>query len=121
MVVESLRQELVVSSSEPTGRTRSSPPERALVKRAQRGDGDATEELVRRHWHAAHHAAYLITRDAGAAEDVAQESILSALDSLRSFDGRRPFRPWLHRIVVNRSIDWLRARDRRGEVVLDRE
>jgi RNA polymerase sigma-70 factor (ECF subfamily) len=25
-------------------------------------------------------------------------------------------RPWLHRIVVNRSLDWLRARQRRPEV-----
>jgi RNA polymerase sigma-70 factor, ECF subfamily len=36
--------------------------------------------------------------------------------SLDRFDRGRPFGPWLHRIVVNRAIDWARARVLRGEV-----
>jgi RNA polymerase sigma-70 factor (ECF subfamily) len=36
--------------------------------------------------------------------------------ALDRFDRRRPFGPWLHRIVVNRAIDWARARTLRGEV-----
>jgi RNA polymerase sigma-70 factor, ECF subfamily len=40
--------------------------------------------------------------------------------ALDRFDRRRPFRPWLHRIVVNRSLDWLRARERRGEAGAER-
>jgi RNA polymerase sigma-70 factor (ECF subfamily) len=36
---------------------------------------------------------------------------------LGRFDRRRPFAPWLHRIVVNRSIDWTRARAARAEVL----
>jgi RNA polymerase sigma-70 factor, ECF subfamily len=36
--------------------------------------------------------------------------------ALDTFDRRRPFGPWLHRIVVNRSIDWARARSLRREV-----
>ena len=35
--------------------------------------------------------------------------------SLDRFDRRRPFGPWLHRIVVNRAIDWARARALRPE------
>ncbi|MGH2962051.1 MAG: RNA polymerase sigma factor, partial [Solirubrobacterales bacterium] len=93
--------------------------ERRLVRAAQRGSEQAIEDLVRLHWPAAHQAAFLITRDAAAAEDIAQESILGAIDSLHRFDRRRRFRPWLHRIVANRSIDWVRARDRRREVELD--
>ncbi len=38
--------------------------------------------------------------------------MLAAVRSIDGFDRRRPFRPWLHRIVVNRSLDWLRARAR---------
>ena len=44
-----------------------------------------------------------------------------AYDSAASsvgFDRRRPFAPWLHRIVVNRAIDWTRARKLRAEVEL---
>jgi RNA polymerase sigma-70 factor (ECF subfamily) len=74
------------------------------------------EALVRRHWDAAHRAAFLIVHDAAAAEDIAQEAMLAAVRSIDGFDRRRPFRPWLHRIVVNRSLDWLRARARRAEV-----
>jgi RNA polymerase sigma-70 factor (ECF subfamily) len=90
--------------------------ERVLVKAAQDGSELAVEELFRRHWPDTHRAAYLIVRDAAAAEDVAQEAFLSALSALERFDRRRPFSPWLHRIVVNRAIDWSRARAVRGEV-----
>lgn len=41
---------------------------------------------------------------------------MSALRALPSFDLRRPLRPWLHRIVVNRAIDWTRSRALRNEV-----
>lgn len=87
-----------------------------LVRAAQRGQEDAIAELFARHWDAAHRAAFLITRDRAAAEDIAQEAFLAALRALGRFDRRRPLRPWLHRIVVNRAIDWSRARRLRGEV-----
>jgi len=47
---------------------------------------------------------------------IAQESFLAAVRALDRFDRRRPFGPWLHRIVVNRAIDWARARALRREV-----
>ena len=59
---------------------------------------------------------FLIVRDGAAAEDIAQEAFLSAIRALDRFDRRRPFGPWLHRIVVNRSIDWARTRALRREV-----
>lgn len=93
--------------------------EAALVRQARRGSVDAVETLVRRHWDGAHRAAYLIVHDAAAAEDIAQEAMLAAVRALDGFDRRRPFRPWLHRIVVNRSLDWLRSRARRSEVSAD--
>jgi RNA polymerase sigma-70 factor, ECF subfamily len=90
--------------------------EPALVRAAQRGSAEAFAELFRRHWPRAHRAAWLVVRDATAAEDVAQEAFLSAVRSLDRFDRRRPFGPWLHRIVVNRAIDYARARELRREV-----
>jgi RNA polymerase sigma-70 factor, ECF subfamily len=95
--------------------------EAALIRQARRGSADAVEALVRRHWDAAHRAAFLIVQDAGAAEDIAQEAMLAAVRALDGFDRRRPFRPWLHRIVVNRSLDWVRARRRRAEVSAETE
>jgi RNA polymerase sigma-70 factor (ECF subfamily) len=90
--------------------------ERAWVKEAQRGSSEAMESLFRAHWAAAHRAAYLVVHDAAAAEDIAQEAFMSAIRALDRFDRRRPFGPWLHRIVVNRAIDWARSRALRQEV-----
>ena len=92
--------------------------ERARVRGAQRGSVSDLEALFRTHWPRAYRAAYLVTHDAAAAEDIAQESFLAAIRALDSFDRRRPFGPWLHRIVVNRAIDWSRARRLRSEVEL---
>jgi RNA polymerase sigma-70 factor (ECF subfamily) len=92
--------------------------ERAHVRGAQRGSASDLEALFRIHWPRAYRAAYLVTHDAQAAEDIAQEGFLAAVRALDRFDRRRPFGPWLHRIVVNRAIDWKRARRLRGEVEL---
>jgi RNA polymerase sigma-70 factor (ECF subfamily) len=90
--------------------------ETSLVRAAQRGSTEAFAELFRRHWPRAHRAAWLVVHDATAAEDVAQEAFLAAIRALDRFDRRRPFGPWLHRIVVNRAIDYARARELRREV-----
>jgi RNA polymerase sigma-70 factor, ECF subfamily len=92
--------------------------ERAWVRGAQAGSASDLEALFRAHWRRAYRAAYLVTHDAAAAEDIAQEAFLSAVRHLDGFDRRRPFGPWLHRIVVNRAIDWTRARQLRSEVEL---
>jgi RNA polymerase sigma-70 factor, ECF subfamily len=90
--------------------------EATLIRQARNGSADAVETLVRRHWDAAHRTAFLIVQDTAAAEDIAQEAMLAAVRAIDAFDRRRPFRPWLHRIVVNRSLDWVKARQRRPEV-----
>jgi RNA polymerase sigma-70 factor (ECF subfamily) len=90
--------------------------ERRLVRGVQRGDAAALEELFRREWPRAYRAAYLVVHDAAAAEDIAQEAFLAAVRAIDRFDRRRPFGPWMHRIVVNRAIDVTRARSLRREV-----
>jgi RNA polymerase sigma-70 factor (ECF subfamily) len=85
------------------------------VRAARRGDAGALDELFHRHWPAAYRAAYLVVGDRAAAEDIAQEAFLKAVASLDRFDRRRPLGPWLHRIAVNRAIDWARARALRPE------
>ena len=89
--------------------------ERSWIRGAQGGSASDLEALFREHWPRAHRAAYLVVQDGAAAEDIAQEAFLSAMRNLDRFDRRRPFGPWLHRIVVNRAIDWARARALRRE------
>ena len=90
--------------------------ERAWVRGAQAGSASDFEALFRTHWPRAYRAAYLVVHDAAGAEDVAQEAFIAAVRALDRFDSGRPFGPWLHRIVVNRAIDWSRARALRHEV-----
>ena len=86
------------------------------MREAQRGSAAALEQLFRSHWPRAYRTALVVVGDAAAAEDIAQESFLAAVRALDRFDRRRPFGPWLHRIVVNRAIDWARARSLRREL-----
>jgi RNA polymerase sigma-70 factor (ECF subfamily) len=90
--------------------------ERAWVRGAQAGRASDLEALFLRHWRPAFRAAYLVVHDAAAAEDITQEAFLSAVRHLDRFDRRRPFGPWMHRIVLNRAIDVTRARSLRREV-----
>ena len=69
---------------------RAASDERARVRGAQRGSVSDLEALFRTHWPRAYRAAYLVTHDAGAAEDIAQESFLTAVRGLDRFDRRRP-------------------------------
>jgi RNA polymerase sigma-70 factor (ECF subfamily) len=88
----------------------------AVIRGAQAGREADLEELFRRHWRRAYRVAYLIVHDHAAAEDIAQEAFVAAIRSLDRFDRRRPFGPWIGRIVTNRAIDWTRARTARREV-----
>ena len=83
-----------------------------LVELARRGARDAAGELFSRHWPAAWRAAYAVTGRRAMADDVAQDAFERAFAALSRFDERRPFAPWLHRIVVNRSLDLLRSERR---------
>jgi RNA polymerase sigma-70 factor (ECF subfamily) len=102
--------------ADPGGERPSRREERQLVREAQAGSGAAMSRLYSLHWRGAYRAAYLVVHDAAAAEDLAQDAFLAAVDALDRFDRRRPFAPWLHRIVVNRALDWARREALRRRV-----
>ena len=88
------------------------------VERAQRGEVDAYEELVRRYQGIAHRTAYLITRDAAEAEDAAQAGFINAYYALGRFRSDAPFRPWLLKIVANEARNRRRSATRRSGLEL---
>ncbi len=114
------------------------PDELALIRRAQSGDASAYEVLVRRYQDIAFRTAYLITGDAGDAEDAAQVGFLNAWRALHRFEpdpARRtllrrrsataqpsspltPFRPWLLQIVANEARNRRVARGRHPTLAL---
>lgn len=88
------------------------PTDGELVVRARDGSRDAAAELFARHWPRAWRMARAVTGRRDMADDVAQDAFERAFAALSRFDERRPFEPWLHRIVVNRSLDLLRSERR---------
>ena len=81
-----------------------------LVERCRLNDRQAQAELYRRYSKAMFNVALRITGDYAEAEDVLQESFLSAFRELSGYKGDSSFGAWLKRIVVNKSINYLRQR-----------
>jgi RNA polymerase sigma factor (sigma-70 family) len=84
-----------------------------LVERAKNGDTGAYEVLVRRYQGIAQRTAYVVTGDAGDAEDAAQSGFIKAYYALGRFRSDAPFRPWLLKIVANEARNRRRSAGRR--------
>lgn len=84
--------------------------DRALVARAQAGDRDAREDLVRRHQRWIYNIAIRMLAHPDDAQDAMQEILIKALTRLAAFEGRSSFRTWLYRIVVNHVLNMKRGR-----------
>ena len=84
------------------------------------GDEDAFGELVAPYRHELQVHCYRILGSLQDAEDVLQETLLSAWRGLDGFEGRSSVRTWLYRIATNRSLDAVRASARRDEPVTTR-
>ena len=95
--------------------------EEELVRRAQSGDLDAFEALVRLHEKSVYKLALRMTGSPEDAEDMAQEAFLKLWRALPDFRWECKFSVWLYRIVSNVSLDWLRRQSRRPTVSLNVE
>src|SRR3989441_4514712 len=81
-----------------------------LVARALARDRAAFGTLVERYAATARRVARAVLGDPDDADDAAQDGMLSALLKLEQYDPRRPFGPWLLRIVANAATDRRRRR-----------
>jgi len=93
-----------------TGRKHGAAEERELVRRAQEGDGEAYEVLVKRHQQRVFAVVRGILRRSEDIEDVAQQVFVKAYFSLRRFDQRSALGTWLYKIAVNECWDYLRKK-----------
>src|SRR5438094_9521642 len=90
-----------------------------LVAHALAGDRAAFGTLVERYAATARRVARAVLGDPDDADDAAQDGMLSALLKLEQYDPRRPFGPWLLRIVANAATDRRRRRKVRRAESLD--
>ncbi|HEX2997963.1 MAG TPA: sigma-70 family RNA polymerase sigma factor [Anaerolineales bacterium] len=86
--------------------------ERELILRAQRGERNAFNELIRMHAQSVMNVVYRMCGDAQIAEDAAQETFIQAWLHLASYRPQASLRSWLYRIAVNAATDMLRKNKR---------
>lgn len=85
-------------------------PDSDLVKRANQGDLEAFEELINRHEQRVFSLALKMLRQEQDAEDVTQQTFLSALKNLRGFRAEASFSTWLLRIATHAALKIIRKR-----------
>ena len=79
-----------------------------LIDACRIGDRKAQFEIYKRYYKAMYNTSLRIVNDSAEAEDIMQESFLDAFQRLDSYTGEGSFGSWLKRIVINRSLDFLR-------------
>lgn len=89
-----------------------------LVLRAREGDRDAFAEIVRSYQKRVYAVAMRMTRRHEVADDITQDTFVRAYRNLGKFELGRPLRPWLTKIAVNLSINYLNGVARREEPLL---
>ncbi len=80
-----------------------------LVERFRHGDEGAFNKLVERHKREAYFIALRLTRSHEDARDLAQDAFVRCYQSMENFRGDSSFRTWLYRIVINLSLNYLKA------------
>src|SRR5512145_1964835 len=81
-----------------------------LIDRCRSGSRPAQEEIYRLYYKAMYNTCLRILNDRMEAEDVMQDAFLTAFLKLDQYKGEMSFGSWLKRIVINKSIDALRAK-----------
>lgn len=81
-----------------------------LVEQCKQGDSRSYGALYQKYSKAMYNTSLRIVNNTGDAEDVMQEAFIDAFSSIASFQYKSTFGAWLKRIVINKSINYLRKR-----------
>lgn len=86
------------------------PTDGELVRRAKAGELEAFEQLTERHERQIYTLALRMLRHEHDAEDITQETFLSALEHLSGFREEASFATWLSRIATHAALKLIRKR-----------
>jgi len=76
-----------------------------LIKKSQKGDIDAFEELIKDYKKIAYNIALRVMKNKENAEDASQEALIKVYKNIKNFNQKSTFKVWLYRIVMNACID----------------
>lgn len=82
--------------------------EKQLISQCQEGSTKAQMTLYKKYASAMYNVSRNIIKDDMRAEEAMQDAFLSAFDKLAEFKGEVTFGAWLKKIVVNKSLDYLK-------------
>ena len=114
-MIRTMAEPVILTEPEPAAPT----AEMDLVRRAQRGDLQAYDELVKLYQERIYATIYHMTSNHEDANDLAQDSFIKAFQALKSFKGGSSFYTWLYRIAVNKTINFLKQRKNRVHMSLN--
>jgi RNA polymerase sigma factor (sigma-70 family) len=81
-----------------------------LVEKARQGNQQAMHRLYRMYLPAMYNTCIRIVANKSDAEDIIQESFVSAFSGIKGFRGESAFGTWLKRIVINKSLNHMRGK-----------
>jgi RNA polymerase sigma factor (sigma-70 family) len=81
-----------------------------LLDGCKAGDQKAQFQIYKLYYKAMYNTSLRIVNDTMEAEDIMQESFLSAFEKIDTYSGTVSFGAWLKKIVINRSLDSLGKR-----------
>lgn len=81
-----------------------------LIDLCKKGDQKAQFQVYRLYYKNMYNVCLRIVNEEAEAEDILQESFLKAFKKIDTFRGEVSFGAWLKKIVVNRSLDYLKKR-----------
>ncbi len=93
----------------------------ALIRGVLSGDRELFGVIVRRYSHRVYRVALSVVRNFADAEDVVQDTFVSALQHLHQYSGRAKFISWLTRIALNNSLARVGSRSRTVNLIDDEE
>jgi RNA polymerase sigma-70 factor, ECF subfamily len=82
--------------------------EPTLIALSLKGDHEAYRQLVDRYKNALYHHCFAMVRSEGAAEDIAQDTFITAYYKLNLYNADFRFSTWLFKIATNKSLNWLK-------------
>jgi RNA polymerase sigma-70 factor (ECF subfamily) len=94
------------------------PPDLELVKKAQQGNNQAFEELVKRYEQRVYNIAYRMLSNEEEAKDALQDTFLRVFRFIKKFKGDSSFYTWLYRITTNVCLTRLKQRKGKEQVTI---
>ena len=98
-----------------------------IIDKCKYGDSGAQYQLYKLYYKAMFNTSLRIVNDMMEAEDIMQDSFLTAFEKLGSYGGKVSFGAWLKKIVINNSIDALKKKklvspiDEDANVIIDED